>query len=339
MIIMPSPFTTPPRSRSQSPDFRTTCLSVSPDGNRVWLGDVSGQILEQLFYPEQKKEIFQLEQSNITSCIFSANGTLAVITSTEGKVCVWDVQTKTVLSGRQEAKYITACSVSTDGKQIIYVSYDRCIRIWDIESFSKLDLLTGHGDAIQCCALSANQKFFVSGSFDNTLIVWDMSSQGILAILNGHKAGVQSCAIHPNNEWIVSGDDRGVIILWNQKTGQPIFTVPGHEGRAVTSIEFSRDGNYILSYSVNAIKIWDSKSLAQPLAVLTCALNSIKACAFMPDNLYIVTSSFAGKIRRWNIAGLIQRGTVNAELTIREYHTRKSEQGRRIKHEYECIIS
>lgn len=336
MVILPSPVPTPPRSRSQSPDFKTTCLSVSPDGNRVWLGDANGQILEQI-YPEQRKEISQLEQSTITSCVFSCDGARAVTTSTEGKVCLWDVQTKTLLGGRQEAKCITACAVSEDGNQIIYVSYDCCIRIWNIKDFNTLDLLTGHRDAIQCCALSKDEKFFVSGSFDNTLIVWDMLSHGISAILNGHNAGIQSCAIHPNNERIVSGDDRGIIILWDRKTAQPIFTVLGHVGRAVTGIEFSRDGDYILSYSATVIKIWNSKELVKPIAILTCALNSIKTCAFMPDSLYIVTSSFAGKLRRWNIAGLIERGSVNAELAIQEYCQLKRQQKRLVKDE--CLIS
>jgi len=313
MSLLSSPLSTPQGSRPPSPDFKVTCLCLSPDGTQAWLGDTNGYILQKNLSGE--KTIFSAQESKISCCAFSNDGMQAVTGSINGDLCVWDIKTQQRLHGCKESALISAAVISHDKQIIIYVGYDNFVKVFNSLTLN-LRRLPGHTDIISCCAMSTDEKFFVTGSFDCTLRVWDRWNFSSDVFSGGHAAGVQSCAIHRKMTILVSGDDSGYIVIWN-RLNKTFTKITGHD-QAVIRLEFSRDGMYLLSYSTNAIKLWNLASIAQPIATITCALDSLVACAFMPDSLSIITSSFSGKLQLWDIHELKKRKKVNADIMIRE---------------------
>ena len=68
------------------------------------------------------------------------------------------------------------------------------------------------------------------------------------ALLNGHGIQIYSIAFSPDGKQLASGAFDGTIHLWNPYTGSCIDTLKGHN-TLVKSIEYTKDGKYIISRS------------------------------------------------------------------------------------------
>ena len=96
------------------------------------------------------------------------------------------------------------------------------------------------------------------------------------------------------------------IRLWD-KQGNPIGQpFKGHE-KAISSVAFGPDGNYIISGSDDkTIRLWDKQGnlIGQPFKGHEDAVQSV---AFSPDGKYIVSGGSDGTVRLWRAGNWLSR--------------------------------
>jgi WD40 repeat protein len=160
----------------------------------------------------------------------------------------------------------------------------------------------GHENHVSAIAYSPNGKQIASCSDDGTVRVWDVST-GSRRTFKADSDWIESVAFSPDGTQIAS--DGGLINLSTSR-----FTPLGD--KSVLSPAFSADGRFIASgtYRPAACQIWDASTL-QTIVELVGHVYDVHSVSFFPDGKQIMSASWDGTIRVWDIELLEERGKMD----------------------------
>jgi WD40 repeat protein len=160
----------------------------------------------------------------------------------------------------------------------------------------------GHMDDVLSVDYSPDGKQIASCSNDGTVRVWDVST-GKRRTFTIDSIYVFSIAFSPDGTQIAV--DRRLI---NLSTGS--LTRLGDN--FVRSSAFSADGRFFASgtYDPTACQIWDA-STHQTIVQLVGHSESVTSVAFFPDGKQIMSASYDGTIRVWDVELLEERGEMD----------------------------
>jgi WD40 repeat protein len=183
------------------------------------------------------------------------------------------------------------------------------MRIWDTVTGQDIMTLRGHSGFINCVTYSPDGKYIASGDSQGVK-VWESTTGRQKLNLVGHTALVNSLAFTADGEWIVTGSYDRTIKIWNATTGHLGPTLRGHKG-SVYSVACSPDGKWIVSSGAgsdsqgqpvpNELLIWDARTGKQT-GSFTGHTKPVTCVAFSPDSRWIVSSSYDGTLRVWEVA-------------------------------------
>ncbi len=113
-------------------------------------------------------------------------------------------------------------------------------------------------------------------------------------------AEVRSIRVSPTGQVMVSGDDEDEIQLWDIATGEELHTWRSGRSERTQAVEFTPDGNTIISGSVVAgqLRLWQwQDNLRQ---VQDSPLANVYSVDISPDGELIATGHSGGVINLWN---------------------------------------
>ncbi|KAL0947042.1 hypothetical protein HGRIS_013187 [Hohenbuehelia grisea] len=288
-----------------SPD-NTVIASGSSKTIRVWdveTGEELGVPLEML------EEWVESLEHRIMSVAFSPDSPKIVSGSYDGTISVWGEQVDSdseqagaPFKGHEHA--VISVAFSPDGTKILSGSYDMTIRVWDAETGRQIGrTLEGHELPLNSVAFTPDGSKIVSGSDDKTIRVWDVEmapGQHASAPLKGRTKIVDSVAFSPDGTKIVSGSYDGSVRVWDVKTGKQVgVPLIGHEPW-VRYVAYSLDGTNIVSWSFpqSTVRVWNAETRKQ---VGAAQVEHTKSVAFSPDGTKIVSGSYDGAVRVWDV--------------------------------------
>lgn len=229
-----------------------------------------------LWNTETGKLIKQLEGHCIKQVIcsifsvdFNHDGTRIVTTSSDGTARVWNAQTGeqiTLLQGHCK-NYSYSCTVfsasfNADGSLIITASEDKTAKIWNAHTGEQLVDLIGHTNYVRTAFISPDGNRVLTSSWDNTAKIWDAhTGKQIVSIYGGKCTRPSACVImsayfNHNASQILTTSRHNPVQLWNAHDGALLGILGGHK-QEVDYAAFSNDGNYVLSHSLDSLKIWN----------------------------------------------------------------------------------
>lgn len=237
-------------------------VSYSPDGERLLLGDTTGNI-------------------RVWDLVADADGRMREVTQLRGHVA----------NTRAVAFNPVANIVASVGDAVITtadIPKDHTIILWNLDNVSPLGLLPGHSAPVHALAFSPDGTLLasVSGSddnTDNTLRLWNGDNGAAIVTLTGHSGPVQSVQFSPDSAFVASADANGTVILWDIVTQEEVrrFAASGE----ITSVSFSPDGS-LLALSSNdtaqgqyTVQVWDVNT-GEALATLQDHTTPIHQVAF-----------------------------------------------------------
>jgi WD40 repeat protein/predicted Ser/Thr protein kinase len=277
---------------------------------------------------------------------FSPDGKRIVSGGWDQTAKVWDAANSNelcTLVGNRGA--VLSVAFSPDGHSIITGSQDHQVKVWNATNGAVLHTLRGHGASVFSVGFSPDGKWIISGSGDQTARVWDAASGEELRAFKGHGSQIGSVAFSPDGQRIVTGggavryspDGRSVdpniendptAKVWDAGGGMEVLTLGGHKG-AVTSVDFSADGRWVVSGSFDGTaRVWDIRT-GQVISSVGGHGARIRSVAFLPDGKQFVTGSFDGTASVWDVASREERHKLEGH-TAEVFSVAVSRDGRRI---------
>lgn len=312
----------------------TSCVAWSPDGRHV----VTGEFLD--LFREKSRVTFweaatgakvreiEAHSASILSLAISpdgsriASGSSIPPTSREalGTLKVFNAATgKELLSLRGHEGFVEALAFSFDGALLASAGMpripafgmqaDRTVKVWNTATGAEWCTYSAHSGGGRAVAWSLDATRVFSGGTDGHLKAWPSSPSPEARIIRGHEGPVLRVAFSPDGRRIASCSGQGAIgraagpnntvRIWDQQSGAQIKVLTGHSG-AVLALDWSRDGKYLASGSVDrSVRLWDAASGEQALA-LASREGAVQSVAFSPDSTLLAAAA-ENTVTLWRI--------------------------------------
>lgn len=136
----------------------------------------------------------------------------------------------------------------------------------------------------------------------NIFQVWEIASKKVLAAFKGHAGAVQSLDLSPDGNILVTGSNDCSVRIWNMRDGSS--KVLSTEGNIFTLVRFTPNGCYVAASNMDRfLRIWDVRS-GQLVGKWNGHQAGIRSVAISPDGEELVSGSWGGAIKSWDISSL-----------------------------------
>lgn len=226
-----------------------------------------------------------------------------------GRICIWDRASGNLeftLSGH--ATSVRTIAYSPDGSRLATVSYDDTVQIWDAGTGAALHAfspdsdysvrIAPHHSPVGAAAFSSDGLYFTTfANLPRVVEVWYLTCgnpmrKSVLLLQNG----VTSIACSPDGARLAisSGWDKTDIL--DTSTGTKVQTLEGECAAA-----FSPNSAQIATANRDhKIHIWDVVT-GELVQTLTGHTDDVSFILYHPDGTRLVSSSWDGTMRSWNI--------------------------------------
>ncbi len=310
--------------------------NFSPDGNSIvttFDNDIgsSHDNIAKVWNLKNEELITLTRVFGFSSVSFSRDGNYIFTTSSDWTAKVWNLKGETIATIKPwYQQNIDSDSLSKDG--LIVGGFGDTAKVWNLKG-DEIQTLKGHESFVNDARFNHDGKLIVTASGDNTAKVWNLNGEEIQT-LRGHKDRVNIARFNHDGKLIVTASSDKTAKVWNLKGDE--LTTLAHEDY-VFDANFSRDGNFIITFTGLDTKVWNLSGEEQPtlagylmrlkkdsfrkngsfigeeLATLTWYQNGIKSDSFSQDGKFIFTTN-GNTAQIWNVYG--------EELGILEGHHR-----------------
>ena len=254
----------------------------------------------------------------------------------DGKVKLWDAESGAVVHSLEHGQYVRAVAFDNSGKLFATASSDKTIKIHEVETGNLVHTLAGHEDAVVSVRFSSDGTRVLSAGFDNTAKLWNVETGELEQTLSGHSWWVWAAEFSPNDKQIVTVSQEGSAIVWQRDESgqyQSLTEFTKHKG-AIFAAQFSPDGEFIATAGHDrrvllwkpegvkpidiALRLDGKADLPSPYRELAKHDGPVRALAFSPDGMQLVSGGQDNVLRVWDLA----RNTERAVLRGHASHVR-----------------
>jgi WD40 repeat protein len=143
-------------------------------------------------------------------------------------------------------------AISPNGRWVAAVSWDSytVVALWDrnhLENGARL--LTRHQGDLSSLRFSRDSNWLVTASRDRTAVIWSVNSSDAPKVLSGgHTAALSWASFDPTGKYVATASADHTIRVWDTSPPNQLAVLRWHSD-AVNEVEFSQDGQWILSAS------------------------------------------------------------------------------------------
>ena len=297
-------------------------------GLHSYLKELSSQSLDEINLAHLRGEQWEIlhvfKEYNVRCIDFHPNGKILASGGESRDICIWDLNTKKLLSWYKRYYYenetgdVYYLKFSCDGRFVVstgFVSGTRDLRYLETKGIQVLEWKTGK--VISFLSFRPNSiaihpslyNVIAFGAFINTthkIQLYDFRSNEPLITLEVHQNYVESIAFSPNGKILVSGHGDGQVRIWNLNeedlTDSNISSRYHSEHlKAVNTVAISPDNQILASGSDdNTIVLFNLKTKKIGYK-LTGHSDIVRSICFSPDSLILASGSADDTIKLWHV--------------------------------------
>lgn len=227
----------------------------------TWWGSTAASQSNNLTAATIQPIVFTSHHASVHDVCFANDSQSLVSGDDNGDVIVWDL-TGAIMQRvtHTDRGWVNSIAVSPDGRQFAAVGSSTGITIWDSQSGLRIDSLPGNAGSISSVAFSSDgRRLATGGSIDGRAMIWDLATRDTLMTFLAHRRGYLKVAVQ--------------------------------------NVEFSRDGNLLLTAGDDTLaRLWDLRTRVQ-----IDSFPRARRAEFSADNRLLVTTALDSNVTIWNI--------------------------------------
>ncbi|KAG2185031.1 hypothetical protein INT43_000944 [Umbelopsis isabellina] len=237
------------------------CVAWAPSSDLVLTGSLDNTVKCWNGTTGDEKHILEGHETGIISVDTNKQGTLAVSTSIDSNIRVWDLENdgKLLHSINAPPGQAWTAKCSPDGAFVASGSHSGNLNIYKIEDGSQASSLSTKNQFIMSTAYSSDGKYLACGADNGTIYVFDVEANHLIHTLQGHALAVRTLSFARDNRTLISGSDDKRIHIFDVQHGKVAAALTGHNGwvLSVASNPDTSKQQIASSSSDKKIKIWD----------------------------------------------------------------------------------
>ena len=280
-------------------------IAISPNSELLAHMDADGTIHLRELLTAKEIRSFKGSHHRGHALSFSADGKVLAASGTDNGVQLWDVATgKEVrrLAGPGTASATIAFSPA--GNILATAGSDEIVSLRDPSNGKEIRQFAGfHGPPV----FSPDGKLLALRGWKSAIHVMDLATGQALRQIEGgefHIAFYSDLAFSPDSKLLAAGSGLHprVVHIWEVAGGRKKLSIPGHNGKDVTTVAFSPDGKVLATAGDdNVIRRWDLAT-GKELASADDRQGPIKDAVFSSNGKAIITYGDNGMVRGWDAA-------------------------------------
>jgi WD40 repeat protein/serine/threonine protein kinase len=253
----------------------------------VWIGDSTNP---------KRPTMLKGHAEDVTSIAVSKDGKLALTTSLDRTLRLWDLDTGKSRRIRHEAVGLGSACFSPDERRAAYAG-GGTIYLCFLKTGREQRRFQGDGGGrIIRVVFSPDGGRLVSCGVDKTIRVWSLETgQELRRIANG--AAVTDIAIFPDGRRAIAASSDQTITIWDLETGNPLRRMLDFANGTGGRVAISPDGLRALFARSDNAWLWDVET-GEAIRVLN-GQKGISCVGFSPDGLRAVTAATDASVRIW----------------------------------------
>ena len=273
--------------------------------------------------PEHPAPVLELGSTDKRiSAALSPGGERAAFATSQGPICLWDVQRGREIARLPGPSGLPFVEFSPDGKFLAAITAGTGLKLWNLERFGEAATLTSSGAAPWINPTFApNGEAVAVGNDDGTVEVWDLRRKERVANWKAHNGTVDGVAFMPDGKRLVTVSEDCTARLWEFKPLREVRSF-GRAQNAFRSVVVSPDGQRIAAGTMGGlIKLWNPAT-GQQVATLKGAndwmdphrssgKDSIYYLAFLPPAGNTLISGTAREARLWQAPSWVEIKAAN----------------------------
>ncbi|KHN96906.1 WD40 repeat-like-containing domain protein [Metarhizium album ARSEF 1941] len=288
------------------------CVRFSPDGGLVAVGiDCGVQIFRtdtRQMFCEMKHGLIQWGQPDLVRALcFLAVGNILAAAGDDGKVRLWDVNSRSVIQtflGHEAT--VTCLQLSKDGRFIVSGSEDRTVRCWDTNSGQEVaKCVLAHG--VLSLSVSPVANILAVGTLHGAVVLEGTTFEVVETIGEdgAHDNAVHSVAFSPHGSRLATASLDKTVGVWDMpSTGgsKPGFlrAMEGHKD-TVLSVCWAENGRWVISGSKDGSFLISDSESGQTQATVYGHSNIVLSVTSMPaQRLFATAGSDLGRVMLWS---------------------------------------
>ncbi|GGD77074.1 WD40 repeat domain-containing protein [Lacimicrobium alkaliphilum] len=232
----------------------------------------------------------------------SINGEVAVVSTVENGVEVWDVKENTLrYQWRHQGEgnnLVATIAISADSEFVATADHD-AFALWSMASGDPVGFWRIDESRIRDIAVSEGGSSILVGRSNGQVMYFEPATGRRLEFL-GHQEKINSVALSPNGRYALTGSSDYIAYLWDTRSGQVVYSF-SHPSR-VTKVALDRKGRLAFTAdSKNNARIWDLTTGEQLSQLSYLQRQKIfSAARFSDDGKYLLTGSPGRALNLWN---------------------------------------
>jgi WD40 repeat protein len=257
---------------------------------------MDGRFVIALLYDDQvavwrsstgKRVWFFSDPGLVRTAALSPNGTFAIVGGLAENLCLWNVQTRTVIAKLAgHTSEVWDAAFSNDGVWMATSGWDNTARLWQARGGILHRVLKGHYGGVTQVSFSPDSQKVLTASLDGTARLWDVNTGKELHTFPASREAIGHAIFSPDGQAILTydiGSDQGPRTqfasadhnprLWDAVSGRLLYVLFGHQDWVVDACfspggkrvaTGSRDG-FVREFAVNLddlLKSAEAKELA-----------------------------------------------------------------------------
>jgi len=216
-------------------------------------------------YKEKSTHPVHLANAILCLDLHPTNANLAVSGGADNNVVIFDRKSgQAAQKMKGHGKKVVRVKFHPTKDMVMSASSDKTVKVWTPSTGKCAYTFKDHKSEVTGITVHATGDYMVSASLDKTWALYDLAT-GVCRKLVADAAitaGYSTAAFHPDGLILGTGTEDSLVRVWDVKTQQNVVTFQGHKG-AVSSLNFSENGYYLVTAGPDGFKSWDLRKVAK----------------------------------------------------------------------------